>query len=83
MFFVRTLVLPLDSVAFHYSGKLFFFGLHPLIPFGIPTRATLKSLRRKRLFQRYTGIQSTLAADGKGNKINMQMRRCFVHMQMS
>ena len=41
---MRTLMLPLNAVPLHDSGKLFFFGLYPLAPLCISTTAALKPL---------------------------------------
>ena len=67
----------------HHSGKVFFFGLYPLAPLRIATGAAFESLRRQRLLQRYPCIKSTLAASRERDKVNVQMRRCFIHMDMS
>ena len=75
-------LLPLDVIPLHHGGKLLLFGLHPLRPFRCTSCATLEALRRQRLFQRYTGIKSTLAAGGKGRKVNVDMGCSFVHMEM-
>ena len=57
--------------------------LHPLIPFRHTPCAALKSESRQSLFERNAGIQSPLATSGKWHEVNMQMRRCLVHMQVS
>ena len=44
MFLMRTLMLPLNAVPLHDSGKLFFFGLYPLAPLCISTTAAPKPL---------------------------------------
>ena len=80
--FVGAFLLPLNVIPLHHGGKLLLFGLHPLRPFRCTTGPALESLHRQRLFQRYTGIKSTLAPSGEWHKVNVQMRCCLVHMEM-
>ena len=39
-------------------------------------------MHRQRLFQRYTGIKSSLAPGSERHKVNVDMRRGLVHMQV-
>ena len=82
MLFVGAFLLPLNIIPLHHGGKLLLFGLYPLRPFRCTSCATLEALRCQRLFQRYTGIKPSLAPGGEGHKVNVQMRRCLVHMEM-
>lgn len=75
-------LLPLNVIPLHHGSQLLLFGLYPLRPFRCTTSAALEALRRQRPFQRYTGIKSTLAPSGEWHKVNVQMRRCLVHMEM-
>ena len=80
MLVMGAFLLPFDTVPLHLSSKVSFFGAHPLIPLGIAPCAAFEILRGERLLERYTGIQSALAAGDERNKVNMQMRRCLVHV---
>lgn len=75
-------LLPLNVIPLHHGGKLLLFGLHPLRPFRCTTSAALEALRRQRLLQRHTGIKPTLAPGSERHKVNVDVRRCLVHMEM-
>ena len=79
---VGAFLLPLDVVPLHHGGQLFLFGLYPLRPFRCTTSAALEALRCQRLLQRHTGIKSSLAPGGEWHKVNVDVWRCLVHMQM-
>lgn len=77
-----TFLLPLNIIPLHHGSQLLLFGLYPLRPFRCTTSAALEALRRQRLLQRYTGIKPSLAAGGKGHKVDVQMGRGLVHMEV-
>ena len=82
MLFVGSFLLPLNVIPLHHGGKLLLFGLYPLCPFRCTTSAALEALRRQSLLQRHTGIKPSFALGGERHKVNVQMRRCLVHMEM-
>ena len=82
MLVVRPFLLPLNVIPLHHGGKLLLFGLYPLCPFRCTTSAALEALHRQRLLQRHTGIKPSFAPGGERHKVNVQMRRCLVHMEM-
>ena len=79
---MRPFLLPLDVIPLHHGGKLLLFGLYPLRPFGSASCAALEALRRQRLLQRHTGIQPSLAPGGKRHKVNVDVWRGLVHMEV-
>ena len=83
MLTMLALLLPLDAVFQHHFRKSFFFFLYPQITLGQRTPLAGNPLIGKSLFQRYTGRQPSLAPTCKGNKVDVQMGRCFVHVQVS
>ena len=82
MLFVGAFLLPPNVIPLHHGSKLLLFGLYPLCPFRCTMSAALEALRRQRLFQRYTGIKSTLAPSGEWHKVDVQMGRGLVHMEV-
>ena len=82
MLFAGAFLLPLNVIPLHHGGKLLLFGLHPLRPFRCTTGPALEALHRQRLFQRYTGIKPSLAPGSERHKVNVDMRRGLVHMQV-
>ena len=75
-------LLPLDAVPLHYSGKLFFLGVDPLVQLGFPFRTACKAQGFQRLLQGDLGVQSfALPAGHIRHKIDVQMGRGFVHVE--
>ena len=79
---VGAFLLPLDVIPLHHGGQLFFFGLYPLCPFRCTSCAAPETLRRQRLLQRYTGIKPSLAPSGERHKVNVDVWRGLVHMEV-
>ena len=82
MFLVRSFLLPFDIMPCHDGGERLLFGFNPLVQLGMAFRAARKAECFQCLFERHTGFEPTLTAGCERNKINMKMRRGFIHVQM-
>ena len=76
------LVLPLYPVALHQVGELLFLRAHPLAPLRVPSGAALETLGRQCLFQRYPCVQPPLAPGSERHKVDVQMGRGLVHVEV-
>ena len=79
---VSALLLPLDTVPLHNLSEDFLFGKYPPIQFVVAFSLAFEAHIEHSLFQRNSCFQTSLAPSCERYKVNMDMRRCFVHMKV-